>query len=123
MTSSMWTPRNIYLYLVCLITLVIVIFGTVNLVRAVVELVYPEPMPEVVRVVRPAESGQEATAPPQPSEEEIAAQQRNQRRWALRHAVLNIVGNGALLLLAGPLYLYHWHKIQQEAALRQEMTS
>ena len=119
----MWTPRNIYLYLVCLITLVMIIFGTVNLVRAVVELVYPEPVPEVVRVVPTAAPGAEVTAPPQPSEEEIAAQQKSQRQWALRHAVLNIVGNGALLLLAGPLYLYHWHKIQQETALRREATS
>jgi hypothetical protein len=28
--------------------------------------------------------------------------------------VLSLVGNGAMLLLAGPLYLYHWRKIEHE---------
>jgi hypothetical protein len=35
--------RNLYLYLVCLITLIIVIFSAVSLVRGAVELAYPDP--------------------------------------------------------------------------------
>lgn len=35
--------RSGYLYLVCLITLVMVIFAAVNGVRNVVELAYPDP--------------------------------------------------------------------------------
>ena len=37
------TLRNVYLYLVCLITLVVSIFAAVQLVRSVVGLVYPDP--------------------------------------------------------------------------------
>ncbi len=35
--------RNLYLYLVCLITLVVSIFAAVQLVRSVVSLAYPDP--------------------------------------------------------------------------------
>jgi len=38
-----WEPRSVYLYIVCLITLVMVLFSVVNIVRASVELIYPEP--------------------------------------------------------------------------------
>jgi len=38
-----FTLRNMYLYLVCLITLVISIFAAVQVVRNVVELAYPSP--------------------------------------------------------------------------------
>ena len=37
------TLRNLYLYLVCLIALVISIFAAVSLVRSTVELLYPNP--------------------------------------------------------------------------------
>ena len=112
--TSPWTPRSIYLYLVCLITLVMIIFGTVNVVRSLVDLLYPEPVSDIVPEVRPVgESG--VAAPPVPSVEELAVQQALQRRWTMRHAALGIVSNGVLLLIAGPLYLYHWRRIQREA--------
>ena len=37
------TLRNVYLYLVCLVTLVISVFAAVNLVRNTVALLYPTP--------------------------------------------------------------------------------
>lgn len=117
MSVSAWNPRNIYLYLVCLITLVIAIFATVSLVRAVVDLVYPEPVMEVAIAI-PTTAPAEELKPPQPAPEELRAQQEHQRRWTVRRATLDIVANGALLALAGPLYLYHWRKIQREAAAR-----
>lgn len=100
-----WTPRNIYLYLVCLITLVITIFALTNAVRSVVDLAYPEPTPIFVpRLPEEANGG--------------AAEQQEQiefqRRFSQRQAVLSLVGNGALLAVSVPLYLYHWRAIGRE---------
>jgi hypothetical protein len=33
-----------------------------------------------------------------------------------RYAVLSLVGNAAMLFIAGPLYIYHWRKIEVEHA-------
>jgi hypothetical protein len=96
--------RNLYLYLVCLITLIIVIFSVVQLVRGVVELLYPDP-------------GYYQTYPerdPELTEEEAAAQEQAQMDSQRRYAVLGIVSSATALLIAGPLYVYHWRKIEKE---------
>ncbi len=111
--TSAWSLRNIYLYVVCLITLVMVILATVQVVRSAVELIYPEPeQPSVPRLVAPGERPIDPEAEAQLAEEQRAVQ----RQWNVRNAVLNLVRNGAMLLVAGPLYLYHWRKIEREAA-------
>ena len=105
-----WDLRSIYLYLVCLVTLMMLIFGTAGLVRNVAEFLYPQPRSEAppVTAVAPTESGYDA--------EEWAAQQEVQRQWDRRSAILSLVGNAALVLVAGPLYRYHWRKVEQAPA-------
>lgn len=97
--------RNLYLYLVCLITLIIVIFSAAQLVRGVVELAYPDP--GISRFEFP-DQGAELTVEERAEQERLAAQSER------RYAVLGMVSSGTTLLIAGPLYVYHWRKIQQE---------
>ncbi len=42
-TQDRWGVRSLYLYLVCLVTLVMAIFAAVQMVRSGVELLYPAP--------------------------------------------------------------------------------
>ena len=108
--TSTWSLRSIYLYLVCLITLIMVIFSTVNVVRSAVELLYPEPQLVAPAIPPPAERPTAPETDAQRAEQQVGYQ----RRWAMRNAILNLVRNVAMLLLAGPLYLYHWRKIERE---------
>lgn len=105
MAEDRWSLRNIYLYLVCLITLIMVIVAVVGLVRSSVELLYPDPgfYPEPVKV----EDGGL-------TEEQIKDQREQQEASSRRYAILNLVGNVAMLVVAGPLYVYHWRKIEGE---------
>lgn len=97
--------RNLYLYLVCLITLIMVIFSAVSLVRGAVELAYPDP----------GYYGFESPdRDPELTDEEIAARERAAADSQRRNALLGMVYSGALLLIAGPLYVYHWRRIQEE---------
>ncbi len=98
--------RNLYLYLVCLITLIIVIFSAVNLVRGVVELAWPDP--NYYGYSEPVKEGDGLT------EEEIAAQEQAATESQQRYAVLGLVSSVTALLIAGPLYVYHWRKIEKE---------
>ena len=106
------TLRNLYLYLVCLVTLVISVFAAVNLVRNTVALLYPDPGsygyygPEV-----PGEG-------PGLSEEERQRQEELARDSQRRYTVLELVGSGTTLLIAGPLYIYHWRRVQSEFTSR-----
>jgi len=102
------TLRSAYLYLVCLITFVMVVFAAVSAVRNVVELAYPD---------RGSYAFEPAFGPD--GKELLTEAERESRQQAAvdsqqRQAVLGLVGSGALLLIAGPAYLYHWRKVQDE---------
>jgi hypothetical protein len=104
------TLRNLYLYLVCLVTLVMSIFATVNLVRSTVELLYPDPGYYGYGAVPAKEPGV--------SDEEQRRRERSARDSQRRQAVLALVGSGTLLLVAGPVYVYHWRRVQRELPTR-----
>lgn len=103
------TLRNVYLYLVCLITLIISIFAAVNLVRSTVELLYPDPgyygYSEPVTVDGKVNGISKAERRRQ---EEVG---RDSQR---RQAVLGLVGSATTLVIAVPLYAYHWRRVQSE---------
>jgi hypothetical protein len=106
MSKGIWAPRNIYLYLVCLVTLIMTIFSATNTVRAVVELIYPNPQ---TAIVRPAPPGKEAER----DEEQLAEERQARRRAEQRRSILDLVGSATMLLIAAPLYVYHWQKIER----------
>ncbi len=99
------TLRNLYLYLVCLITLTISIFAAVSLVRSTVELLYPDPG---YYISEPMRDGREL------SEEERRLEREFARESQRRQAVLGLVGAGTTLLITGPVYLYHWGRVRTE---------
>ena len=105
------TLRNVYLYLVCLITLVVAIFATVSLVRGVVALAYPDPG---YYGYYPYEDPSGNTL----SDEEIARQEQLAEDSQRRQALLDVVGSAATLVIAGPLYVYHWRRVQSELPWR-----
>jgi hypothetical protein len=98
------TLRNLYLYLVCLITLIIAIFAAVNLVRTTVELLYPDP--GYYGIVPAKEPGVSAE-----DQRRLEQAGRDSQR---RQAVLGLVGSGTMLLIAVPVYAYHWRRVQTE---------
>lgn len=102
-----WGVRSLYLYLVCLVTLVMAIFAAVQMVRSGVELLYPAPGYYDVG----------------PGDRLDAAEERRRREAARaserRQAILGLVGSGATLAIAGPVYVYHWRRVQQEAPVQQ----
>ena len=101
--------RSAYLYLICLVTLVITIFSAVSLVRNAVELAYPDP----------GYYGYEPAFAPDGKELPLDSEEQ-QRRQELaedsqrRSAIISLVGSGTMLLIAVPTYLYHWRRVQDE---------
>ncbi len=86
--------RSLYLYAVCLITLMVCLFSLVSLIRSGVNVAYPDPA-----YVDPY-----ATAP-KVNSAVVAAQLKDQNQ---RQAVKSMIDSLTTLIIAGPLYLYHW---------------
>jgi hypothetical protein len=109
------TLRNAYLYLVCLITLVVAIFAAVSLVRSIVALAYPDPGAYGYYPYYPAEPGMEGASI---SDEERERQEQLAEDAARRQALLDVVGSATTLLIAAPVYVYHWRRVQAELPWR-----
>lgn len=86
--------RSLYLYAVCLITLMVCLFSLVSLIRSGVNVAYPDPA-----YVDPY-----STAPKVDSAV-IAEQVKDQNQ---RQAVKSAIDAVTTLIIAGPLYVYHW---------------
>lgn len=105
--------RSAYLYLVCLVTLVLTIFAAVNLVRDVTRLAYPDPGYYGFEV--PAKGSGT-------SEQDLERQEERARESQRRQAVQGVVGSGAMLIIAVPVYLYHWRRVQEESRPARPVT-
>jgi hypothetical protein len=86
--------RSLYLYAVCLITLMVCLFSLVSLIRSGVNVVYPDPA--YVDPYNPT---------PKVNSAAIAAQLQDQNQ---RQAVKSMIDALTTLIIAGPLYVYHW---------------
>lgn len=114
-----WDARTTYYYLVCFVTLLMVIFGTVRVVQHGLDLLLPEepyrPSPVELRERTPRPPGQADTTftreeLEEMAEEEAARQRRQQQRRTLR----GLLGSLVLVLIAAPVYWYHWRRVRRD---------
>lgn len=116
-----WDVRQTYYYLVCFATLLMVIIGGVQVVQNGLDLALPQeaygpsPADLEMRLARPTPGGGEAPASVYTREEletmahqERARNARQQRRGSLR----SLLGSLALVLIAAPVYAYHWRWVR-----------
>ncbi len=110
-----WNIRTVYLYLVSFVTLIMLIVGTVNLIRAGVDFFYPDPgyYPGPVELKMRYENQK---VEPEVIEEqvklEVEREQQRQKHWRIKR----LAESFAMLVVAAPIYLYHWRRIQIENA-------
>ncbi|HHX73630.1 MAG TPA: hypothetical protein GX699_01850 [Firmicutes bacterium] len=122
-----WTLDQLYFYLVCFVMLITVIVGVINLVQAGVDLLLP--VPEAgIDYYAPKEIRNElysrSTLPDEIIEQELKAQQEFRQKQAQRQnlasALARLLRGAAQILIAVPIYLYHWRKIP---LLQQDLKS
>jgi hypothetical protein len=86
--------RSLYLYAVCLITLLVTLFATVSLINSIMNAVIPDPT--YIDVYTKPENA--------PSAELLAQQEEGNQIRALK----SIFTSFTTIAIAAPLYLYHW---------------
>jgi len=91
--------RSLYLYAVCLITLLVVLFSIVSLINAIVNAVFPDPA--YVDVYSKPENT--------PSADLLDQQERSNQIRAIK----SIFTSFTTIAVAAPLYLYHWRQTKK----------
>ncbi len=93
--------RSFYLYAVCIITLMVCLFSLVSLLKNGIQIIFlPDPVyPDAYSPkVEPGSEGY--------VDRELVAQ--NQQDQNQRYAIRRVVDSIIAIVIAGPLYLYHW---------------
>ena len=91
--------RSLYLYAVCLITLLVVLFSTVALINSIMNAVFPDPA--YIDVYAVPENA--------PSAELLAQQEKSNQIRAIK----SIFTSFSTVAIALPLYLYHWRWVRK----------
>ena len=91
--------RSLYLYAVCLITLLVVLFSVVSLINAIMNAVFPDPA--YIDVYSKPENS--------PSEDLLDQQERNNQIRAIKSIFTSLT----TIVVATPLYLYHWRQTKK----------
>lgn len=91
--------RSLYLYAVCLITLLVVLFSTVALINSIMNAVFPDPA--YIDIYAKPENA--------PSAELLAQQERSNQIRAIK----SIFTSFSTVAIALPLYLYHWRWVRK----------
>lgn len=109
-----WDLEHVYYYLVCFITLILIIIGAVTLTQTAIAFITPGydyygpyGPGELTRVLEPWEErfGSEFIAEEKQRYEALL--EENQRRRLVR----DLVSGLAFIAVAAPVYIYHWRKI------------
>ncbi len=110
--------RSLYFYVVCFATLLMVIIGAVQIVYSVMDLLYP--VSYSMTTVEEMDARLNAGRAPGDTlrlsradlEKRVDAEQAREENRERRRAVRSLFGNIALLLIAAPVYLYHWRQVR-----------
>lgn len=91
--------KSLYLYAVCLVTLLVILFSTVALANSIMDALFPDP----------AYIDAYAKIENLPDPALLQQQEDNNQRQALK----NIFSTLLTILIAAPVYLYHWRQARK----------
>jgi hypothetical protein len=111
--SRDWSIKNLYLYLVCLVTLFLFIGGTISAINTAVQLAMPDrPNIPIVNIYYPEfrEGIDEPlfNPPPLAELEERRTEQENMEQHYRGYTWRSLLNSIALMIISAPFYLYHW---------------
>lgn len=115
--AKSWSIKNLYFYLVCLVTLFLFVGGAISAINSAMQLALPDkPNVSLTYVYYPEykESAPQPVFNP-PSMEELERKRTEQEQMDLyyqsytKRSLLNAI---ALMIIAAPFYLYHWKQVK-----------
>jgi hypothetical protein len=112
-----WQLKNIYLYLVSFVTLMMIIFGLIAFIHNMARFTFPVDYTyyQTLMDIEREYTNNNREVPPvseleQIRDERITSEQNRNRAYLLR----DLIGSLTVWLIPIPFYIYHWRKIQLE---------
>lgn len=112
-----WSIKNLYYYLVCLVTLFMIVGGFVSAVNSAASIFLPNlPNVPLIQAYHPTYRGEPAEPalelPPLEELEQTRAEQEERETYFQSWAWQRLLNSAALILIAAPFFFYHWRRIK-----------
>ncbi|MHB1044208.1 MAG: hypothetical protein ACYC0Q_15410 [Eubacteriales bacterium] len=111
--AGRWNIRQVYLYLVCFATLMMLIIGSVQLIMSLVDFVYPEQVYIPDAKLRYAEIQKDPGLTKEEIDRQVEEERQRSELAMERSRVRRVINSVALIVVSLPVYVYHWRKIQR----------
>ncbi len=95
--------KSLYLYAICLITLMVCLFSVVAVINGVLDIVFPDP------------GYFDSAAYPDKTAAALDALRKQTENDSQRRAFKNLLSSLSLIAVALPLYKYHWKQTKAVA--------
>jgi len=114
--AKAWSIKNLYYYLVCLVTLFMFVGGAISSVNSAMQIILPdEPNVPIFYTYYPdyrAEFERPVFDPPLLEELEARrAEQENMDDYYRGYSTRRLLNSMAFMIIAAPVYIYHWRRI------------
>lgn len=111
-----WDIRRIYLYLVALITLIMIITGTVGVLQATINIALPQPTSPDTYKWRSEDLKRTGDYTDEQIQQLIKEQQAFDQQYSTYWEWKRLIEKLVLVLVAIPVYWYHWRLINKSEA-------
>ncbi len=121
--AKAWSIKNLYYYLVCLVTLFMLVGGAISVVNNAMQMILPDkPNVPIFYTYYPdyrAELERPVFDPP-PLEklEARRAEQEDMGAYYRGYSTRRLLNSMAFMIIAAPFYIYHWRRIGLAAEKR-----
>ncbi len=121
--ATSWNIKNLYFYLVCLVTLFLFVGGAVFAINSGMLLALPDkPNVPLIYVYYPEykEAPVQPVFDPPPLEEleKIRAEQEKADIYYQGYTKRGLLNSIALMIIALPFYIYHWKQVKPKSGKR-----
>ncbi|MFU8794985.1 MAG: hypothetical protein ACNA7Z_06400 [Dethiobacteria bacterium] len=112
-----WSIKNLYFYLVCLVTLFLFVGGVISGINSAMQIALPDkPNIPIVYSYYPEYKSETTQAefdpPPLEELEKRRAEQEQTDRYYQGYAKRSLLNSIALMIISAPFYLYHWNRVK-----------
>lgn len=121
--AKAWSIKNLYFYLVCLVTLFMFVGGAISGVNSAMQVIFPDkPNVPIFYTYYPdyrEELERQVFDPPSLEVlEERRAEQETMSVYSRGYSIRRLLNSVAFIIIAAPFYIYHWRRIGLAAEKR-----
>ena len=112
-----WHLKSIYLYLVCFVTLMMIVFGFISFLSNVGRVIFPDQYSYYYQTLMEMEReyvNNKQEVPPVTEMERIRDERLTSERARARAFLLrDLISSLAVWLIPIPFYIYHWRRVRE----------